>query len=177
MFDDLEGRFEHMESLEMRALSDELARTERAQVHLADRFRAAVARPLRLHLDGGLTVEGLLEDSGEDWVRLRPPAEPGPAIVLLDRIVLVEGLRQRARPRSESLAQRPRSLGAVLRGIARDRSLVRLHTRIGSCHGRLRGVGADALDVRTSPTGESTRLPGGQDIVLPLGGLLVVQVL
>lgn len=177
MFDDLEGRFAHLESLDMRAVSDELARAERAQVRLADRFRAAIGRPVRLHLAGPLAVEGLLEESGEDWALLRPPAEAGPALVLLDRVALVEGLAQRAKPRSDSVMERPRTLGAVLRGIARDRSLVRLHTSGGSFHGRLRSVGADALDVRTSPTGEGARVPGGQDVVVPFGALLVLQVL
>lgn len=177
MFDDLEGRFDHLESLDMRAMSDELARAERAQVSLADRFRAAAGRLVRVHLAADLAVDGAIEDSGEEWVRLRPSGEAGIALVPMARIALVEGLPQRARPVSDAVGRRPFGLGHELRGIARDRSLVRLRTDAGTCHGRLRAVGADALDLRTSPTGEAVRVSAGRDVLVPFSALVLVQVL
>ncbi|MFC0674496.1 hypothetical protein [Brachybacterium hainanense] len=175
MFDDLEGRFAHLEGLDMRAMSDELARAERSQVQLADRFRAAQSRPVGIHLDGGIRVDGIVDEVGEGWVLLRAAVEGGRSLVPMPRIAMVEGLTARARPAEESRASLPRGIGHVLRRLARDRSLVRIRTDGGSCHGRIRAVGADALDVLTSPTGEASRVPGRQEIVVPFAALLLLQ--
>src|SRR5699024_4804072 len=85
------------------------------------------------------------------------------------------GLSDRARPREEALRP-PRSLGSVLRGIARDRGVVRLETRAGRLTGRIAAVGADALDVDQLPTGErSSSVTGAARLTVAMSALLVIR--
>src|SRR5690625_1065819 len=74
IFGDLEGRFVHQEQEEIRAVSEELARAERAQLALADRLRAAGDRPITIHLEQDLRVTGSVEEVGWDWLELREQA-------------------------------------------------------------------------------------------------------
>jgi hypothetical protein len=93
--------------------------------------------------------------------------------VPLGAIGIVEGLSSRARPAEESLRS-PLGLGSVLREIARDRSVVRLETTAGTVLGRIAAVGADALDVLSLPTGESSSVPGSARLTVTTASLLAV---
>ncbi len=171
MFEDLEARFAHHEDEEMRAVSEELGRAERAQVTLADRLRGAGDAPLTLHLGADLRLIGQVDELGPDWLLLQGTrSAPERAIIPLNSISLVLGLPVRARPETESVLS-PRSLGSLLREVARDRSIVRMHTAAGMMTGRLSTVGADALDLHTLPTGESTLVPGSTRVTVPLPAL------
>src|SRR5690625_3376272 len=88
---------------------------------------------------------------------------------------MIAGLSDRARPREEALRP-PRSLGSVLRGIARDRGVVRLETRAGRLTGRIATVGADALDVDQLPTGErSSSVTGAARLTVAMSALLATR--
>lgn len=177
IFEDLEGRFEHHEQEELRAVSEDLARAERAQLTLADRLRGAGRRELTLHVGSGLRLAGAVEEVGAEWVSLRETRTAQRAVVPLAAIGIVEGLSSRARPAEESLRSPLRSplrLGSVLREIARDRSVVRLETTAGTVLGRIAGVGADALDVLSLPTGESSSVPGSARLTVTMSSLLAV---
>src|SRR5690625_7281995 len=88
---------------------------------------------------------------------------------------MIAGLSDRARPREEALRP-PRSLGSVLRGIARDRGVVRLETRAGRLTGRIAAVGADALDVDQLPTGErSSSVTGAARLTVAMSALLAIR--
>ncbi|MGP9538987.1 hypothetical protein ACT3SP_13320 [Brachybacterium sp. AOP43-C2-M15] len=173
IFDDLEGQFAHQQQEEMRAVSEELTRAERAQLTLADRLRGAGDDPLTLHLGPSLRATGRVEEVGVAWVSLRERRGGGRSVIPLAAVALVEGLPGRARPAEESPIS-SRSLGSVLREIARDRSVVRLETTAGSVVGRLAAVGADAMDVRSLPTGEQTAVPGTARITVAMTALLAV---
>ncbi|AXK45512.1 hypothetical protein [Brachybacterium saurashtrense] len=173
IFDDLEGQFAHQEEQEVRAVSEDLARAEQAQLTLADRLRGAQGRAVVLHVGDGLRVDGTVEEVGADWVALAGESGARRAVVPLPAIAVVEGLPARARPAEEALRS-PRGLGSVLRGIARDRSVVRLETAAGALNGRIASVGADALEVRTLPTGEPTPVPGSARITLTVSALRAV---
>lgn len=69
----------------------------------------------------------------------------------------------------------PLGLGSVLREIARDRSVVRLETSGGAVTGRIAAVGADALDIRSLPTGEPTTVPGSTRITVAFAALQALQ--
>ena len=175
IFEDLEGRFVHQEQEEMRAVSEELARAERAQLALADRLRAAGDRPITIHLGQDLRVTGPVQEVGLDWLELRDQASGARVIVPSASIALIAGLSDRARPREEALRP-PRSLGSVLRGIARDRGVVRLETRAGRLIGRIATVGADALDMHQLPTGErSSSGTGSARLTVAMSALLAVR--
>ena len=173
IFEDLEGRFEHHEQEELRAVSEDLARAERAQLTLADRLLGAGRRELTLHVGSGLRLAGAVEEVGAEWVSLRETRTAQRAVVPLAAIGIVEGLSSRARPAEESLRS-PLRLGSVLREIARDRSVVRLETTAGTVLGRIAGVGADALDVLSLPTGESSSVPGSARLTVTMSSLLAV---
>ncbi|WP_193105309.1 hypothetical protein [Brachybacterium sp. FME24] len=173
IFDDLEGRFEHHEREEMRAVSEDLARAERAQLSLADRLRGAGDHPLTLHLGASLCLGGIVEEVGEEWLALREEGSAQRAIVPFVAIALVQGLPTRARPAEESLRS-PLGLGSVLRAIARDRAVVRLETTAGGITGRIAAVGADAVDVNSLPTGEHATVPGSTRITVATASLLAV---
>lgn len=172
IFEDLEGRLAHHEQQEMRAVSEDLTRAERAQLTFADRLRGSQGARLTLHLNTGSRVIGVLEHVGEGWVALRESA--GPVIVPLPRIALVEGLRGRARPAEDSLVGEM-GLGAMLRRIARDRSTVRLETTAGALVGRISAAGADAVDLQTLPTGESGAVPGSGRVTVTLDSLVTIR--
>src|SRR5690625_7783485 len=81
IFEDLEGRFVHQEQEEIRAVSEELARAERAQLALADRLRAAGDRPITIHLEQDLRVTGPVEEVGWEWLELREQARGATVMV------------------------------------------------------------------------------------------------
>ncbi|MGO1226260.1 MAG: hypothetical protein ACTMII_01485 [Brachybacterium sp.] len=173
IFEDLEGRFAHHEQQEMRAVSEDLARAERAQLTLADRLRGAGTQRLTLHVGTGLRLDGTVEGVGSDWVALRDSAGGQRILVPLGAIALVHGLPTRARLPEESLRS-PLGLGSVLREIARDRSIVRLETTAGGVIGRIAAVGADTLDLHALPTGESVLVPGSERLTVAIAALQAV---
>lgn len=172
IFDDLEGRMEHLEGEERRAMTQELTRAERAQVALADRLRAAVDRRVALRLSGGISTEGSVEAVGADWVRLRGAAGAR-CWVPLAHAVIVEGLPPRSAPPASSRLSPP-SLGHELRRLAQDRATVRLATSAGTVVGRIAAVGADALDIRQLPTGERSLSPGSALATVVMGSIVLV---
>jgi hypothetical protein len=173
IFDDLEGQFAHQQQQEVRAVSEDLTRAEQAQLTLADRLRGAAGHALTLHLGTALRVGGTVQDVGTEWVSLAVEGGGRRAVVPLCAVALVEGLPTRARPAEETLRS-ALGLGSVLREIARDRSVVRLETTAGGLIGRIAAVGADALDLRTLPTGEPTAAPGSARLTVTTSSLLAV---
>lgn len=173
IFEDLEGRFAHHEQQEMRAVSEDLTRAERAQLTLADRLRGAGAQLLTLHVGSGLRLSGTVDEIGADWVTLREGAGGQRTVVPLRAIVIVHGLPTRARLPEESLRS-PLGLGSILREIARDRSIVRLETLAGGVIGRIAAVGADTLDLQALPTGEPVLVPGSERLTVAISALQAV---
>lgn len=176
IFDDLEGQFAHHERQEMRAVSEDLTRAERAQLTLYDRLRGSDGAVLTLHLGTSTLVRGAVELVGDGWVVLREASRAGMLLVPVRRIALVEGLPGRARPGSTGEAVRELPLGALLRRIARDRATVRAETAAGTLVGRISTVGADAFDLQTIPTGESSAVPGSGRVTVVLDALTVMRI-
>lgn len=174
IFEDLEGRFAHHEQQEMRAVSEDLTRAERAQLTLVDRLRGASGTHLTVHLGPGMRVNGEVVDLGADWLLLRESSGSALVLVPMARIALLEGLVARARPAEESPLG-TLGLGGVLRRIARDRATVRVETSIGALTGRIAAVGADALDLQTLPTGESSAVPGSTRVTVTFEALIAVR--
>lgn len=173
IFEDIEGRHAHEQREEMRAVAEDLTRAERSQLLLVDRLRAAEGATLVLHLAGGRRQTGRLEEATAQWLLLSDAGSR--LLVPMAAVGLVEGLGHRARPRDER-APSEQSLASVLRGLARDRSTVRVTTTAGQLTGRIAAVGADALDLRTLPTGETTGVPGSSVVAVALSGLQLVAV-
>lgn len=174
IFEDLEGQFAHHQQEEARAVSEDLTRAEQAQLTLADRLRGALGCRLTLHLGTAVRASGVVQEVAAQWVALAAEGGGRSAIVPLAAVVMVEGLPSRARLAEDSVSS-VRGLGSVLREIARDRSVVRLETTGGAVIGRIAAVGADALDIRSLPTGEQTAVPGSERLTVAFAALRLVQ--
>lgn len=174
IFEDLEGQFAHHQQEEARAISEDLTRAEQAQLTLADRLRGAEGRRLTVHLAPAVRVSGVVQEVGDQWVALVADSGGRSAVVPLAAVVMLEGLPTRARL-AEDTASSARGLGSVLREIARDRSVVHLETTGGAVTGRIAAVGADALDIRSLPTGERTTVPGSERLTVAFSALRLVQ--
>jgi hypothetical protein len=170
LFADLEAQYAAAEAAERRAAVGELVRGERATVTLADRVRAAVGRPVRLHVgdlpgERDAVVEGEVVDVGPGWVLLaQPPVRQ--ALVPLAAVEAAPGL-------SDVVAAPPGvvesriTFGHALRALARDRVQVRVVTASREVVGRFGRVGADHVDVVADA-------PGGVWTV-PLAAIRVVR--
>lgn len=174
IFEDLEGQFAHHQQEEVRAVSEDLTRAEQAQLTLVDRLRGAKGHRVTLQLGPSLRLSGSVQDVGPEWVSLAPDGGGHRAVVPLAAVAMVEDLPSRARLAEESLRS-PLGLGSLLREIARDRSVVHLETTVGSLTGRIAAVGADALDLRSLPTGESVAVRGSSRITVAFSALLAVR--
>ena len=170
---DLSAQLEHRERQELLAVAQDLVRTERARISLADRLRGAIGQEIRLELDA-LRVAGAVAEVGADWVELRQ----GPvsrAIVLLPSVRALEGLQPRVRDASGPCS-RPRSLASVLREAARDRAVVSVSGGAGSRSGRIIGVGADHVELAEAPAGERSSSARAGAVVLPFSGIDAVTI-
>src|SRR5699024_9357441 len=123
---------------------------------------------------GAVRVSGVVREVGDQWVALVADSGGRSAVVPLAAVVMLEGLPSRARL-AEGSASSGRGLGSVLREIARDRSMVHLGTAGGAVTGRIAAVGADALDIRSLPTGERTASPGSERLTVAFSALRLVQ--
>ncbi|MEP7764120.1 hypothetical protein [Sanguibacter sp. 25GB23B1] len=149
LFADLAGQLTVVEALELDSAVADLTRAETATISLEDRIRAAVGRPLQLLLVGGLDLHGELRETSSEWLLL--VAAGREVLVPLSAVESLRGLGVRAAPGPGSPgAGRPSSvlsLGHALRGIARDRTVVRVRTPHREYVGRINRVGRDHLDV------------------------------
>lgn len=151
LFEDLEAQFERLAVADRTAEVVEATRAERGQVHLADRLLRAVGSPLRLRVRGLGRIEVVLVDLGADWVLLEVQAQGAgrgrQLLVPTAAIMSVEGLGLAADPR-ESAASRRFGLRHALRGISRDRAVVRVHDIDGEhSTGTIDRVLADHVDL------------------------------
>lgn len=153
MFEDLEGQMDHLEAEQRRAVAEDLTRAERAQISFADRLRAAEGQEVRLRLAAGVVCSGVVQEVGEDWVRLHDAAAGEEVWVRQQAIKLADHLPVRARQRAASAISLP-TIGQQLRMLARDRALVRIGTVAGRYTGRIARVGRDAFDLSLLPSGE-----------------------
>lgn len=177
LFADLEAQAAALEWAERAAEVEERTRGEIGALGLLDRARAAVGLPLRLRLCGPLAVTGTLGGVGPDWLLLDEGA--GREIVVASaRLISVRGLaRFSAVPDSAGFVESRLGLRHVLRGVARDRSGVRVHLDDGSTvDATIDRVGADFIEVATHPAAEARRGRDVRDVeLLPLAALVAVR--
>ena len=151
LFEDLEAQLEVLSRAERVAEEAEHTRAERGRVGLQDRFVTSVGEPLRVRVRGLGWLEVVLRDVGSDWI-LVDVATGGSGrarelLVPLAAVTGVEGLASRA-DQDESAASRRFGLRHALRGISRDRAVVRVHDIEGDhATGTVDRVLADHLDL------------------------------
>jgi hypothetical protein len=159
LFDDLEARLEANEAAELAGELRDRERAEYARLRITDRLRGSLGREIDATLRHGERERGLLRKVGPDWLLLEPSPERE-TVVPLAAVLAVAGLGPRsAEPGSEGLVAARLDLGHLLRGLARDRSRLRLvldaETRLA---GVLLRVGADFVEIEEDPGRSRSRL-------------------
>jgi hypothetical protein len=168
LFEDLEAQLVEAAADELRAEVADRTQREVSELGLADRLRAGSGAQVALRVTGVGVVSGTVRSTGPDWVLLAEPLGVE-TLVSLAAVVQVTGLGSRASlPRGE-LARRL-GLGYALRGLARDRAVVRVVLTDGSTlAGTIDRVGADHFDVTERSE------DGGGPWTVRFGGLAVVR--
>ncbi|MDQ2797988.1 MAG: hypothetical protein M3Y06_12665, partial [Actinomycetota bacterium] len=130
-----------------------------------------------LRTTGSVAVTGVLSRVGPDWVLIDEGAGRE-ALIPTAAVVSVRGLaRYSATPDSLPVVESRLGLRHALRGIARDRSGVRLHLADGSTvDATIDRVGSDFVEVATHAAGEARRRQGVRDSeLLPITALVAVR--
>jgi len=172
LFADLSARLD----ADDRALRDadvaELARAHAATSRLVDRLRSASGRDVTLHVCAGDPVVGRVEEVADEWVLLGVARHQ--VVVPFHAVDHVQGLGTGAAAPVPGVASRL-TLGHVLRGLARDRTVVHVRTRHTSLAGRVERVGADHVDLVAAPAwGERGGPDGALRTVVPVGAIVLV---
>lgn len=177
MFADLESQADALDQAERGAEVAERTRGEVGVIGLIERLRSAAGLSLRLRLPAQLVVSGALVRVGPDWLLVDEDA--GREVLVSTRAVLgVRGLaRYSASPHTMPVVESRLGIRHTLRGIARDRSAVRVHLVDGTTlDGTIDRIGADFVEVASHAAGEARRRQEVRVVELvPLAGLAAVR--
>lgn len=175
LFADLEAQSSALEAAERAGEVEERVRFETGRLRLLDRLRSAVGCAVGLDCAADLRLAGTLARVGSEWLLLEP-GSGGETLVALDAVHTVTGLPwHSATPESQDIVESRLGLRAAIRGLARDRSVVRIQLRRGlPLDGTIERVGADFFEVSTRPAGEHRRPADSKMTVVALGALVAV---
>jgi hypothetical protein len=167
LFADLEAQAAAFDVAERAGEVDERARAETAYLRLLGRLRPAVGLPVRLRCVAGIGVSGTLKKVGSEWLLVDEVAGRE-AMVVIAAILTVSGVgRLSAVPGSESIVESRLGLSHALRGVARDRSAVRVHLTDGSIvDGTVDRVGADFIEIAAHAAGELRRRADVREVLV-----------
>ncbi|MDU0349824.1 Fis family transcriptional regulator [Actinomyces sp. MRS3W] len=140
---DLESSFEAERRADVAAQAADLAEAEIAGLHLVDRLRGAVGRPVHVRTRGGVAVDGVVKRV-EDAFALLDEGEGIESLVPVAAIVLASPLPG---PAPTPTVRRRPGIQVALRGLARSGTRVRVVFAQGEATGRIVRVGADYLDL------------------------------
>jgi hypothetical protein len=177
LFADLEAQAAALDIAERAVEVEERTRIEVGRIRLVDRLRPAVGATVRLRCIGDDLVTGRVACVGPDWLLVVDGAGRE-AVVVTAAVLSVSGLgRLSAVPESESVVESRLGLHHALRGIARDRSAVRIAVIDGTViDGTIDRLGADFVEVAAHAAGESRRRNQVREVALvPLSALAVVR--
>ena len=177
LFADLETQAAALDTAERAVEVEERTRIEVGRIRLLDRMRPAVGTAVRLRCTGYGGVTGRLVRVGPDWLLV---LEEGgqEAVVATAAVLCASGPgRLSAVPESESIVESRLGLRHVLRGIARDRSAVRISLLDGTTiDGTIDRLGADFVEIAQHPPGELRRREEVRELALvPVSALAVVR--
>lgn len=176
LFEDLEAQAEAAADAELGAEIAERSRREAALIHLRDRLAAAHGAAVTVHLPGAGQVQGLLADSGIDWLLLE---ERGAGEILVPLVALlgVAGAGAAVAVPDDSAVGRRLDLRWALRGLARSRTAVRLVLIDGSVVlGTIDRVGADHVDLAEHGRDELRRATAVRQVrLVPFTALVAVR--
>jgi hypothetical protein len=177
LFDDLEAQADALAAAELEAEVRDRVRREHSLLRLVDRLSPAVGAALQLLLAGAGRVDGVLLDTGVDWLLLQE-APSRDLLVPTAAVLSVAGLGRRSGvPGEEGAVGKRLDLRWALRGLARDRAAVRVVLVDGTTvAGTIDRVGADHLELAEHAAGEPRRAGAVTGIrLLPLPALALVR--
>jgi hypothetical protein len=176
LFADLEAQADALAAAERAAEVDERARIELGAVSWRRRLQAALGAPVQLRCTGGAQLRGRVGRVGPDWTLIDDGGRE--ALVALAAVLGVAGLSRYADVEETSPVASKLSLRSALRGVARDRSVVRIRL-IGAdaaLDGTIDRVGADFVDLAEHAAGEPRRRGEVRGTVLvPVSAIAVVH--
>jgi hypothetical protein len=156
LFADLEARMEAEERAAAEGEVTDLVRAERARLAVRDRLQFHLGEVLTWSfVSGGQAMTGRLLDLGADWALVA--TERREVLIPLGAVQYISGLTRFTAPEAGVVARRL-GIGVVLRGLSRDRALVRV-LLLGdqAVIGTIDRVGADHFDVAMHPDDEPRR--------------------
>lgn len=156
LFADLEAQAEALSVAERAAEVAELTRLEASRLDLAGRLRPAVGTGITVRCLGGTVLSGRLGAVGTGWLLLDEGAGRE-ALLATAALTSVAGLG-RVTGAAGSVVDARLGIGHVLRGVARDRSVLRIClTDSRVLDGTLDRVGSDYLEFAVHAAGEPRR--------------------
>jgi hypothetical protein len=177
LFADLEAQADALANAERDAEIEERTRAETGQLGLVDRLRPAIGMPIKLRCLGGVTLAGQLRQVGAEWLLLDEGSGREAAVVLAS-VTTVAGLgRLSAVPNTMRQVESRLGIRHLLRGIARDRSVLRAHLLDGTIvDGTLDRVGADFVEIAAHAPGEIRRRGEVREVlVLAIAAIAVLR--
>ena len=156
LFADLEARLEAEERAAVEGEVADLVRAERARLPIRNRLQAHLGEPLTWFLaTGDPALPGRLLDVGADWILIATAS--GALLIPLAAVQSIGGLSRFTAPDAGEVARRL-GIGVILRGLSRDRTMVRIRLRGDQrVTGTIDRVGADHFDVAVHPDDEPRR--------------------
>jgi hypothetical protein len=176
LFADLSAQWDEVEAAAERAESASRARAEFGGVLLADRLRGAEGTPVVLRCRGAGQVAGVVTGVGPDWVLLAGERD-AEVLVAGAAVLAVTGLGRVATAEVDGAVRSRLDLRRAVRGLARDRSPVRVVLVDGaSVTGTVDRVGADFCEIAAHPLDEPRRGPAVRGVTaVALAALAVVR--
>ncbi|SOD73147.1 hypothetical protein SAMN05892883_2436 [Jatrophihabitans sp. GAS493] len=177
LFADLEAQADALAAAHRAAEVEDQVRIEVGRLRLIDRLRPADGGTIRLMYPGAVVVSGELLRVGPDWLLL-DEGSGRDALALLTPLLSIGGLgRLAAVPDTESIVESRLGLAHALRGIARDRSAVRIELIDGSTlDGTVDRVGRDFLELATHAPGELRRRSEVREVLaVPFSAVAVLR--
>jgi hypothetical protein len=164
LFEDLEAQAAALVVAERSAEIEERTRSEFGRLSIAERVAAAIGSQLSIGVHGGLRVSGQLRRGHAEWLLLAEP-HGREVLVAMRWVATVAGLGRLSAPGSGGPVTARLGLRHLLRGIARDRSGVRMHLADGEVlEGTLDRVGADFVELARHAPGEARRRAAVLDV-------------
>ncbi len=175
LFADLEAQADALTVAERAAEVAELTRLEASRLDLAGRLRPAVGGSITVRCLGATVLAGRLGAVGTGWLLLDEGAGRE-ALVATAALTSVAGLGRLSGAAASVLDARL-GIGRVLRGVARDRSVVRICLTDSSVFdGTLDRVGSDFVEFAVHAAGEPRRRGEVREVLmLPIGALATLR--